>query len=166
MQHYFEDLPVGFTFTTGSQVLTRDDIVGFARTWDPQPFHLDEEAAAESHFGTLIASGWQTLLVCFNLAMKAGVWDEASMGASGVDEVRWLKPTLPGDEIYAVGEVVRAAPSRRTDRGYVSMRYEVFRKREPGGDECIATYIGNHIMRTREGLSGSGNAAAQDVSPS
>ena len=166
MQHYFEDLPVGFTFTTGSQVVTRDDIVGFARDWDPQPFHLDEEAAAKSHFGTLIASGWQTLLICFNLSMKAGIWDEASMGASGVDEVRWHRPTLPGDEIYAVGEVVSAEPSRRADRGYVSMRYEVFRKRAQDGDERIASYIGNHIMRTRAGLAGSEVSDQRTGSPS
>ncbi|MBV7408664.1 MaoC family dehydratase [Maritimibacter sp. DP1N21-5] len=149
-QHYFEDMPVGFSFTTGSRVLTREDIVGFARDWDPQPFHLEEAAAAKSHFGTLIGSGWQTLLVCFNLAMEAGVWDEASMGASGMDEVRWLKPSLPGDEIYAVGEVISAEPSRRGDRGYVRFAYDVMRKRE-GGDEKIASYIGNHIIKTRSG---------------
>lgn len=82
-QRYFEDLPIGFTYRSGEAELTREAIVKFAREWDPQPFHVDDAAAAESHFGTLIASGWHTLLIAFNLAMQSGVWDEASMGASG-----------------------------------------------------------------------------------
>ena len=67
MSRYFEDLPVGFRFITASRALSRDEITGFAKAWDPQAFHLDDEAARESHFGGLIASGWQTLLVAFNL---------------------------------------------------------------------------------------------------
>lgn len=145
-QRYFEDLPVGFTFRTEAVELTRDAIVKFAREWDPQPFHLDDGAAAESHFGTLIASGWHTLLIAFNLSMQAGVWDEASMGASGMDEVRWFKPTRPGDKIHVRAEVVSAERSKtRPDRGRVAFRIDVHR--EDG--EKVASYIGNHLMKAR-----------------
>lgn len=146
MSRYLEDLPVGFRFTTASRVLSRDGIVAFARDWDPQDFHLDEAAAAESHFGGLIASGWQTLLIAFNLSMEAGVWDEASMGASGMDEVRWFRPVFPGDEIHVEAEVVSAERSRsRPDRGRVRIRHDVVNQH----GETVASYIGNHLIKAR-----------------
>lgn len=145
MSHYFDDLPVGFVFQTEAETLTREDILNFARTWDPQPFHTDEEAARDSHFGSLIASGWHTILVGFNLALKAGIWNEASMGASGVDEVRWYRPVLPGDRVYVRGEVIAAERSHsRPDRGRVRILYDIHR--EDG--EKVASYIGNHLIKT------------------
>lgn len=146
MSHYFEDMPVGFSFETESATLTREAIVGFAKDWDPQPFHLDEKAAEQSHFGTLIASGWHTLLTAFNLAMQAGVWDESSMGASGMDEVRWLQPARPGDEIHVAAEVIEATRSAsRPTFGRVRFRYAVIRQ----DGEVIASYIGNHLIKAR-----------------
>ena len=146
MSRYFQDLPVGFRFTTAAREISRDGIVAFARDWDPQEFHLDEAAAAESHFGGLIASGWQTLLIAFNLSMEAGVWDEASMGASGMDEVRWFKPVFPGDEIHVEAEVVSAERSRsRPDRGRVRIRHDVVNQH----GEKVASYIGNHLIKVR-----------------
>ncbi|GGD26925.1 MaoC family dehydratase [Sinisalibacter lacisalsi] len=145
-QRYFEDLPVGFCFSTGSRALTREEVVDFARDWDPQEFHLDEDAARASHFGALIASGWQTLLVAFNLSMAAGIWDEASMGASGMDEVRWFKPVFPGDAIHVEAEVVTAERSRsRPDRGRVRIRHDVVNQH----GEKVASYIGNHLIKAR-----------------
>ncbi|MEC7764532.1 MAG: MaoC family dehydratase [Pseudomonadota bacterium] len=145
-QRYFEDLPVGFTYRSGEAALTREAIVRFATEWDPQPFHVDEAAAAESHFGTLIASGWHTLLIAFNLAMQSGVWDEASMGASGMDEVRWFLPAVPGDVIHVRAEVVSAERSKsRPDRGRVSFRNDIHR----ADGKRIASYIGNHLMKAR-----------------
>jgi acyl dehydratase len=146
MTRHFEELPVGFRFTTGSRTLSREEIVGFAREWDPQAFHLDEAAAAESHFGGLVASGWQTLLVAFNLSMQAGIWDEASMGASGMDEVRWFKPVFPGDTIHVEAEVIAAERSKsRPDRGRVRIRNEVVNQH----GEKVASMIGNHLIRAR-----------------
>lgn len=145
-QRYFEDLPIGFTYRSGEAALTREAIVKFASEWDPQPFHVDDAAAAESHFGTLIASGWHTLLIAFNLAMQSGVWDEASMGASGMDEVRWFLPAVPGDVIHVRAEVVAAERSKsRPDRGRVSFRNDVHR----ADGKRIASYIGNHLMKAR-----------------
>lgn len=146
MMKYFDDLPVGFTFTTATRALDRDEIVGFASEWDPQPFHLDEAAAAESHFGGLIASGWQTLLVAFRLTLEADVWTGASMGASGLDEVRWLKPVRPGDEIFVVSEVIQAERSAsRPDRG----RLRILNKVMIGPEDQVASFIGNVLVKTR-----------------
>ncbi|MAM60391.1 MaoC family dehydratase [Maritimibacter sp. UBA3975] len=145
-QRYFEDLPVGFAFRTAEAELTREAIVKFAQEWDPQPFHLDEAAAAESHFGTLIASGWHTLLIAFNLGMQADVWNESSMGASGMDEVRWFLPAQPGDRIHVRCEVVSAERSKsRPDRGRVAVRNDVHR----ADGTRIASYIGNHLVKAR-----------------
>ncbi|TYB82295.1 MaoC family dehydratase [Maritimibacter fusiformis] len=145
-QRYFEDLPVGFRFSTGAAVVDRDAIVAFARDWDPQSFHLDDDAAAASHFGGLIASGWQTLLIAFNLSLRAGVWDEASMGASGLDEVRWLRPVFPGDRLHVEAEVLAAERSAsRPDRGRVRIRHEVVNQ----SGEVVASYIGNHLIAAR-----------------
>ena len=81
---YFDDLPVGFTHETGSQSLSEEEIIAFARQYDPQPFHIDREAAAESIYGGIIASGFQTLIVAFDLVLNSGVWRDASMGSSGL----------------------------------------------------------------------------------
>jgi len=146
MSLYFDELPVGFRFTTASRTISRDEIVGFARDWDPQDFHLDETAASMTHFGGLIASGWHTLLVAFNLSMQAGIWDEASMGASGMDEIRWLKPVFPGDSLHVEAEVIEATRSAsRPDRGRVRIRADVMNQ---FGDK-VASMIGNHLIKVR-----------------
>lgn len=145
-QRYFEDLPIGFAFTTRDAEITREALVNFASEWDPQPFHTDEAAARESHFGGLVASGWQTLLVAFNLTMGAGVWDEASMGASGMDEVRWYAPVRPGERIHVKAEVIAAERSKsRPDRGRVRFRNDIYR----ADGERVASFIGNHLIKAR-----------------
>jgi acyl dehydratase len=145
-QRYFDELPVGFRFSTGEAVVDRASVVAFAREWDPQPFHLDEDAAAASHFGGLIASGWQTLLIAFNLSLQAGVWDEASMGASGMDEVRWYQPVRPGDRLHVETEVLAAKLSAsRPDRGRVRFRHEVVNQ----SGEVVASFISNNLIAVR-----------------
>lgn len=145
-QRYFEDLPVGFRFTTGEVEVDHASVVAFARAWDPQPFHLDDEAAQASHFGGLIASGWQTLLIAFNLSLGAGVWDAASMGASGMDEVRWYQPVRPGDRLHVEVEVAAAERSAsRPDRGRVRFRHEVVNQT----GEVVASFISNNLIAAR-----------------
>ena len=85
---YFDDLPKGYTFEIASRTLSEDDILGFARQWDPQFFHTDPEAAKASPYGGLIASGYHTLLTAFNLILDANIWNEASMGSPGMDSLR------------------------------------------------------------------------------
>jgi len=127
---YLEDFTAGETYRFGSHTFTRDEIITFARQYDPQLFHVDEAAAARSIYGGLIASGWQTAGVTFRLVVEGLIHRVASMGSPGVDEVRWLKPVRPGDTITASGEVVDVRPSAsKPDRGIVRMRYQAVNQR-------------------------------------
>lgn len=143
---YFDDMPVGFRFSTGAQTLTADDIKRFAQEWDPQPFHLDEEAAKASPFGALIASGFHTLLVSFKLSVETNVWSESSMGGPGLKEVRWLKPVFVGDTLRVEAEVLEARVSQsKPDRGIVEIRNDILNQ----SDELVAQYQGTHILARR-----------------
>src|SRR5579859_3157513 len=98
---YFEDFAVGHTLELGSYTITREEILAFARQFDPQPFHTDEEQAKASLYGGLIASGWHTASIFMRLLVDGLLNDTASMGSPGVDELRWLRPVRPGDTLRA-----------------------------------------------------------------
>ncbi len=121
---YFEDLVVGRRMTTGSVSIDADAIKAFAAQFDPQPFHLDDEAARTSFFGGLVASGWHTAALTMRLLVTSGLPIAGGViGASG--EVQWPRPTYPGDTLTAVCEVIAAKPSgSRPDRGMVTVRTE------------------------------------------
>ena len=120
---YFEDLAPGQVYALGQRTLDRNEIVAFAQDWDPQPFHLDEEAAAASIYGGLIASGWHTVCVFMRLFADGLLRRAAALGSPGVDEVRWLRPVRPRDTLEARLEIVEVTPSRsRPDRGSVRIR--------------------------------------------
>jgi acyl dehydratase len=123
---YFEDFITGDVHELGSRTLSQEQIVGFAREYDPQSFHVDPEAAKASAFGTLIASGWQTVAVFMSLLVKGVLKDSASMGSPGVDGIQWLKPVKPGDRLSARFRILEATPSKsRPDRGIVKSQGEV-----------------------------------------
>jgi len=110
---YFEDMEIGAERVFGSYDVTRDEVLEFARKYDPQPFHLSDEAAAKTHFGRLAASGWHTCAMTMAVIARAVVdEDQAGLGSPGVDELRWLKPVYPGDRITIHGKIVEATPSR------------------------------------------------------
>jgi acyl dehydratase len=117
---YFEDFAAGQEYDLGSSTLERAAIVEFASEFDPQPFHVDERAAAQSIYGGLIASGWHTCSVYMRLLCDGVLHRVASMGSPGVDELRWLGPVRPGDTLSAKLriEAVRASNSK-PDRGFV-----------------------------------------------
>ena len=122
----FEDLTPGRTITLPPRALTREEIVRFAREWDPQPFHLDEQAARRSHFGGLVASGWQTASLCMRLVVDGLLKDSTSMGSPGIDELRWLKPVRPDDPLTLTVTVLEARPSQsKPDRGSVKIGYSL-----------------------------------------
>jgi acyl dehydratase len=107
--------------------VTHDEIVAFARQFDPQPFHTDAEAARHTLYGGLLASGWHTAAILMRLLWETFLRDAASLGSPGVDEIRWLKPVRPGDTLRARFTVVEARASRsRPDRGVVRSFSEVF----------------------------------------
>jgi acyl dehydratase len=119
-----EDFQVGQRMSFGPRVLTREEIIAFARDWDPQPFHLDEAAAARSPFGGLIASGWQTAALCMRLVVDGLLAGSTSMGSPGLDELKWLKPVRPGDALSVEVEILEVTPSRsKPDRGSVRLTY-------------------------------------------
>jgi len=113
---YFEDFAEGDVIEIGSKTVTRDEIVAFAREFDPQPFHVDEEAGASSPFGGLIASGWHTTAMWMRLYVDAILLDSASLGSPGVEELRWLRPVRPGDTLTGRARVLWTKPSETDPR--------------------------------------------------
>jgi acyl dehydratase len=110
---YFEDMDVGATRVFGHYDVTREEVLDFARKYDPQPFHLSDEEAAKTHFGRLAASGWHTCAMTMAVIARAVVDDrQAGLGSPGVDELRWLKPVYPGDRLTVTGTIVDKTPSR------------------------------------------------------
>jgi acyl dehydratase len=123
---HFEDFPVGEVVVFGDRLVTEEEIVAFAREWDPQPFHVDAEAAKESQIGELIASGWHTGCLLMRMMCDAYLLDSASEGAPGVDELRWQRPVRPGDRLSVRRTTLSARASRsRPQIGIVGFQFEV-----------------------------------------
>lgn len=126
MPRHFEDFPVGSSQVFGSKIVSREEIVAFARVWDAQAFHTDEVAAKDTFAGTLIASGWHSCGMLMRMIADGFLLDASSRGAPGVDEVKWLRPVRPGDKIEARYEVIEARASRsRPDMGLTRFRFQL-----------------------------------------
>jgi acyl dehydratase len=126
---YLEDLAVGQRFTSATHAIDEAQIKAFARTFDPQPFHLDEETAKDSLFGELVASGWHTAAITMRLLAEGGLpIANGVIGAGG--EITWPRPTRPGDVLKVTSEIEEITPSRsRPDRGIVKVRCETRNQR-------------------------------------
>jgi len=123
MSHYLDDLTVGQRFTTGTHRMDAAEIKRFAAEFDPQPFHTNEQAAKESFFGGLAASGWHVGSVTMRLLVDCGVLAGGMIGAGA--ELRWPAPTRPGDVLQVTSEITDIRPSRsKPDRGIVTLRSE------------------------------------------
>jgi acyl dehydratase len=110
---YFEDLEIGAETVFGTYEVTRDEVLEFARKYDPQPFHLSDEAAAKTHFGRIAASGWHTCAMVMAVTARHVVaHEQAGLGSPGIDELRWLKPVYPGDTLTVRGTILEKTPSR------------------------------------------------------
>lgn len=121
----FEDMEVGKTFEIGEHTFTREEIIRFAEQFDPQPFHISDEGAAASPYGTLIASGWHTCSVMMGLLVRNAFAGSTSMGSPGIDDIRWLKPVRAGDTIRMLNTVLeRRVSASKPDRGIVSTQWE------------------------------------------
>lgn len=143
---YFEDFKVGEVLEMGRRVVDRDEVVAFAKAYDPQPFHIDEEAARDSFFGGLIASGWHTCAMVMRMMCDSYLCDAASLGSPGVDNIRWLKPVRPGDTIRATRTILDARTSKsKPDIGIVQSRWEVYNQR----DELVMSMEGVGMFRVR-----------------
>jgi acyl dehydratase len=108
---YLDDLHVGQAFTSAIHVVDGDQIKAFARQFDPQPFHLDDEAAKSTIFAGLAASGWHTAALTMRLLVEGGIPIAGGIIGAGVDELRWLRPVRPGDKLHVESEVVEVIPS-------------------------------------------------------
>ena len=127
IKYYWEDFPVGGVRELGERVVSADEVREFASRYDPQPFHVDEEAAKASIYGGLIASGWHTAAMVMRLMCDGYLLESASMGSPGIDNLRWLKPVRPGDRLRARMTVLEArASASKPDRGTVKSKWEVF----------------------------------------
>ena len=121
----FEDFAAGQVYELGSRTVTEDEMVDFARQWDPQPFHVDPEAAKESVFGGLVASGRQTGAIWMRMYVDA-MLGSAARGSPGIEELRWLAPVRPGDTLTGRLTVLEATPSAtKADRGTIRIRAEM-----------------------------------------
>jgi acyl dehydratase len=110
---YFEDLEVGSETYFGSYDVTREEVLEFARKYDPQPFHVSDEAAAKSLFGRIAASGWHTCAMTMAVLARYVVeHEQAGLGSPGIDELRWKKPVYPGDTLHVSGRIIDKTPSR------------------------------------------------------
>jgi acyl dehydratase len=126
---YFEDVHVGDTTRFGRYEVTREEILEYARQFDPQPFHLDEEAARASMFGGLVASGWHTGAMFIRMVCDSMIPQAATSGALGFDDLKWLKPVRPGDVLTVESTVREKVESRRPDRGIVKIESRIFNQR-------------------------------------
>ena len=123
---YFEDFKPGDVIELGSRTISKERILAFAREFDPQPFHTDEEAATRSIYGGLLASGWHTGSLLMRILYDGLLKDTASLGSPGIDELRWLKPVRPGDTLAARMTILESIPSRsKPDRGLIRSRMEM-----------------------------------------
>ena len=138
---YFEDLEVGREVEFGHYDVTREEVLEFARKYDPQPFHLSDEEAAKTHFGRIAASGWHTTAMTMSV-LVAHMADEpqAGLGSPGVDDLRWLRPVYPGDRITVRGTVLDKTASRsKPDLG--SFRTQTIVTNQDGVDVLRFTSI-------------------------
>jgi acyl dehydratase len=130
-RYYWEDFPVGQVMDFGGTPVTREAVLEFARQFDPQPFHTDEEAAKSSVFGGLCASGWHTCAMAMRIMCDGYLLESASQGSPGIDALRWLKPVFPGDVLRLRMEVLQARPmNSRPHVGLVRSRWEMRNQNE------------------------------------
>ena len=123
---YFEDFQTGQELPLSPHTVTRAEIVAFAAEYDPQPFHLDESAGADTLLGGLAASGWHTCALFMRMMYDGWLSESASMGSPGVDTLKWMRPVRPGDTLSGRSVVLETQASKsRPDRGFVRVRHEI-----------------------------------------
>ncbi len=145
---FYEDIAVGAKQSFGRYEVDREEVIEFASKYDPQPFHLDDEAAAQTHFGRISASGWHTCAMTMAMLvenLKAN--KQAGLGSPGVDQLRWKKPVYPGDTLRCESEVIEKRRSAsRPEMGVYRSRVRVLNQ----DDLPVMTFISNGLIRTRD----------------
>ena len=143
---YFDDFHVGESFETEPNFISKDEIIDFASKYDPQSFHLDEDAAKNGPFGRLTSSGFMTLGKSFTQIFNTNVFNGSSMGAWGLDELRWTKPVYPGDTLKTQVEVLeKKLSSKNPIKGTVRLKQTVFNQNE----DVVMTWISNSMIKVK-----------------
>jgi len=146
IKYYWEDFVPGWEYESPTRTLSAQQIMTFAREYDPQPYHTDEEAAKSSPFGGLIASGWQTCSVAMRLMCDGYLLQTTCIGSPGLEELRWFKPVRPGDELRLHTTVLEQTPSQKLpNRGTVRFRWELFNQK----DEIVCSMTGRQLFLRR-----------------
>lgn len=145
---YFEDLQVGQFQSFGRYEVTRDEVTEFASQYDPQPFHLDDEAAAQTHFGKLSASGWHTCAMTMRMLVdNMSDVRQAGLGSPGIDNLRWIKPVYPGDVLRVETELLEKRRSKsKPDLGLFKSRSRTINQH----DEVVMEMVSNGLIRVRD----------------
>ena len=147
VKRHFEDFQPGTVAVYGPRLVTREEIVAFAAEFDPQPMHLDEAAAGATLLGGLAASGWHSCCILMRMIADGFVNQSNSMGAPGVDEVRWLKPLRPGTQVRVRTTILETRPSNsRPELGFVKNRFEMLDEQ----DAVLMTLVSSLMVRRRE----------------
>ena len=136
---WFDDHEVGHVFEFGHATMTKEEIIEFAQKYDPQPFHVDEEAATSGMYGGIIASGWHTVSVCMRMIVENMMGAESgSLGSPGLSEVSWPKPVRPDDTLRIRAEILEKIPSKsKPDRGFWRVRFAAINQH----DEEVAIMV-------------------------
>jgi len=144
---YFEDIEIGRKSCFGNYEVTREEVMEFASKYDPQPFHLDDEAAAETHFGRLSASGWHTCAMMMSMLVEnMKTHQQAGLGSPGMDNLRWTKPVYPGDTLRVESEVIsKRRSASRPEMGLFKSTVKVFNQ----NDETVLEITSNGLIRVR-----------------
>jgi len=146
IKYYWEDFVPGWEYMSPTRTLSAQQITTFAREYDPQTYHTDEEAAKSSPFGGLIASGWQTCAVAMRLMCDGYLLETSCIGSPGLDELRWLKPVRPGDTLRLHTTVLEQAPSQKDlRRGMVKFRWDVLNQE----DQVVCSMTGKQYYLRR-----------------
>lgn len=147
MIHY-EDIEVGARQSFGNYAVTREEVVEYAAKYDPQPFHLDDEAAAKTYFGRLSASGWHTCAMTMRMLVdNMSTVQQAGLGSPGIDNLRWVKPVYPGDVLRCETEVIEKRRSNsRPDMGLFKSRCRTFNQE----GELVLEMVSNGLIRVRD----------------
>lgn len=145
---FFEDIQVGSSHSFGQYEVTREDVTDFARRFDPQPFHLDDAAAAKTHFGRLSASGWHTCAMTMAMLVEnMKKHQQAGLGSPGVDNLRWVRPVYPGDVLRCETEVIEKRQSQsRPEMGIFKTRIRTFNQ----NDELVLEMVSKGLIRVRD----------------
>ena len=145
---YYEDLVPGTVSKFGAYAVTREEVVDFASKYDPQPFHLSDEAAAQTFFGRLSASGWHTAAMAMRLMVDNMASNkQAGLGSPGIDELRWIKPVYPGDTLRVETELLDKRRSKsRPDMGLLKSMTRVYNQ----DDELVMTMKSNGMISVRD----------------